>query len=65
MKHSSHDRFFVHLEICKYDCHPEWMDDIRFSGFTELILMRFFAYLISLFDHRNICRGVILTHTSY
>ena len=26
------------------------MDDIRFSGFTELILMRFFAYLIGLLD---------------
>ena len=65
MKHSCHDRFFIHLQICKNDRHPERMDDIRLSGFTELILMRFFAYLIGLLDHRNIRRRVILTHTSY
>ena len=65
MKKACHYGFLIQLKIRKDDCNTERMNDIRFTGFTFLILMCLTGHFIGLFDHGNICRRMIFLHAFY
>ena len=63
MENTSHYGFLVQLQIGQNNGYVQRMNDIRFSGLTELIFMRLLSSLICLLNHGDIVAGMIFPHT--
>ena len=52
----------IQLQICKDNGHTQRVNNIRLSGFAKLIFVSFARYIISLLDHGDIIRWMILLY---
>ena len=65
MKKARCNTFLIKLQICQNNTNAKRMNDIRFSGFTDLIFMGGLRHLICFFNHGKICGRMIFLHTFY
>ena len=63
MEKPCNNGLFVKFQIRQDDSDAKGMNDIGFSRFSLLILMRFPGHLIGLLYHGNVCGWMIFSHT--